>query len=155
MQRLPRCAEAMRKAAARRSCIFEDASKADLVERNLLFSPTTKTGVILPFATEDGLQGALLIGEERDRSRSRLTERLTVLDLMAQRLGAIVSVAQVLERRNVAKLKRQTRIVELTERRQLARGAARRRRPGAHGAFDAAPDRDPRGRIELRRPQDL
>ena len=116
---LPRCAEAMR--TGRPVVLQFTANSADDIERRTLFSPTTRTGIILPFFAGPDVDGVLLIGEERQRGQHLLPDRLAVLQLVAHHLGEVLMVAYTIEQRQLDRLEHEKHVVKLNERRELAR----------------------------------
>jgi two-component system, NarL family, sensor histidine kinase DesK len=91
------------------------------VERRALFSPTTLTGIIVPFFAGPDADGVLLIGEERARAQHLLPDRLAVFQQVAHDLGEVLMVAHTIEQRRVDRLEREKHLIKLNERRELAR----------------------------------
>ena len=90
----------------------------------ILFGPTTRAGMIVPFHFGTSGEGVLLLGEERDPSRRPpgMTERL---DLLGRHVGQILDLAhKITSERRVDRTRRRRQLV--VERRQIA--AAERRR---------------------------
>ncbi|HEV3235125.1 MAG TPA: ATP-binding protein [Candidatus Dormibacteraeota bacterium] len=115
---LPRCAEAMRTG---RPVVLRFEPGSTNVERRALFSPTTLTGIIVPFFAGPDVDGVLLIGEERARAQHLLPDRLAVLQLVAHHLGEVLMVAHTIEQRQLDRLEREKHVIKLNERRELAR----------------------------------
>ncbi|TMB83582.1 MAG: hypothetical protein E6J39_06170 [Chloroflexi bacterium] len=116
---LRRCAQALHE---RRAEVLEfnrqdDASEP---ERLALFSPTTRTGVLLPFFAGPRSQGLLILGEEREsRCQPLSPERVAVLELVASRIGHIVRISRRLEYERMGDRRRQRQLT--MERQRLAR----------------------------------
>jgi signal transduction histidine kinase len=89
-------------------------------ERLALFSPTTRTGVILPFFVGPRSQGVLVIGEERQSRRQPMSpERVAILELVASRIAHILRMSRQLEHERMAERGRERKLT--IERQQLAR----------------------------------
>jgi signal transduction histidine kinase len=116
---LSRCADALKH---RRAVTFS-FSKQDSVygpERLALFTPTTRTGVILPFFAGPRTQGVLIIGEERQsRCQPLSEERVAILELVASRIAHILRMSRRLEYERTAERRRQRQLT--VERQRLAR----------------------------------
>lgn len=116
---LPRCARALRD---RRAVVvsFSNYDPTGEPERVALFSPTTRTGVILPFFVGPRTQGVLIIGEERRaRCQPLSPERVAILELVASRIAHIMRMSRRLEYERLAERRRQRRLT--IERQHLAR----------------------------------
>jgi signal transduction histidine kinase len=116
---LTRCAEALRE---RHGVVlrFSEYDPVTELERTALFSPTTQTGVILPFFAGPRTQGVLIVGEERrSRGQPMSPERVALLEIVASRIGHIVRMARRLEYERLAERRRDRQITR--ERQKLAR----------------------------------
>ena len=118
---LPGCREALR--TGRPIVLTFDQTALDSsAEQRAVFTPQTKTGIVLPFSAGTGLHGLLLVGEERlTRAPQPYQHRREALQLVADRLGEILRISDLLARQREEEMRRQTRMVEQTERRRLAR----------------------------------
>ncbi|HEV1996861.1 MAG TPA: histidine kinase, partial [Candidatus Dormibacteraeota bacterium] len=115
---LPSCAEAVRTG---RPVVRHFKPGSIEVERRALFSPTTLTGIIVPFFAGPDADGVLLIGEERARAQHLLPDRLGVFQQVAHDLGEVLMLAHTIEQRRVDRLEREKHVIKLNERRELAR----------------------------------
>jgi signal transduction histidine kinase len=89
-------------------------------ERLALFSPTTRTGVILPFFVGPRTQGVLIIGEERQsRHQPMSPERVAILELVASRIAHLLRMSRRLEHERLAERRRERKLT--IERQALAR----------------------------------
>jgi signal transduction histidine kinase len=116
---LRRCAEALHE---RRAVVltFSQQDVASEPERLALFSPTTKTGVLLPFFAGPRTQGVLILGEEREsRCQPLSAERLAILELVASRIAHIMRISRRLEYERLGDRRRQRQLT--VERQRLAR----------------------------------
>jgi signal transduction histidine kinase len=116
---LPHCAQALR---GRRGVVlkFSQYDPAFERERQALFSPTTKVGVILPFFVGPRSQGLLIIGEERGtRCQPMSAERVAILVLVASRIAHIMRMSRRLEYERLAERRRERKLT--VERQRLAR----------------------------------
>jgi signal transduction histidine kinase len=116
---LERCAQAFHE---RRAAVlsFSPYDSALEPERLALFSPTTRTGVILPFFVGPRTQGVLIIGEERQSRRQPMSpERVAILELVASRVAHILRMSRRLERERMAERRRERKLT--SERQRLAR----------------------------------
>ena len=119
LKSLRRCARALhnRRAEVLR---FSRQDAASEPERLALFSPTTKTGVLLPFFAGPRTQGLLILGEEREsRCQPLSAERVAILELVASRIGHIVRISRRLEYERMGDRRRQRQLT--VERQRLAR----------------------------------
>ena len=119
LRRLRLCAQALHE---RRAEVLE-FSRQDVAaepERLALFSPTTKTGVLLPFFAGPRTQGLLILGEERE-SRGQLLspQRVAILELVASRIAHIMQISRRLEYERTGDRRRQRQLT--VERQRLAR----------------------------------
>lgn len=121
LAQLPRSAEALR---TNRPVIleFERMELLQDPERDLLFTPTTRTGIILPFSDGARGRGVLLVGEERGR-RARLlsAERVAFLEFLASRIGQALDADRSVQYEILAERRRQMLLTTLAERDHLAR----------------------------------
>jgi signal transduction histidine kinase len=116
---LPHCAQALRE---RRGIVLKLSQYDPAFERErlALFSPTTKVGVILPFFAGPRSQGLLIIGEERrSRCQPMSAERITILELVANRIAHILRMSRRLQYEYLAERRRERRTT--IERQRLAR----------------------------------
>jgi signal transduction histidine kinase len=116
---LRRCAQALDE---RRAVVltFSQQDIASEPERLALFSPTTKSGVLLPFIAGPRTQGVLIVGEEREsRSQPLSPERLAILELVASRIAHIIRISRRLEYERMGDRRRQRQLT--AERQRLAR----------------------------------
>jgi signal transduction histidine kinase len=119
LRRLRRCASALRE---RRAEVLEFSQQdvASEPERLALFSPTTKTGVLLPFFAGPRTQGLLILGEERESRCQLLTpQRVAILELVASRIAHIMRISKRLEYERMGDRRRQRQLT--VERQRLAR----------------------------------
>lgn len=118
---LPGCREALR--GGRPIVLsFDQAESGSSAEQREVFTPQTKTGMVLPFSAGTGVHGLLLVGEDRlMRTPQSHQHRREALQLVADRLGEILRISDLLGRQRAEEMRRQTRMVEQTERRRLAR----------------------------------
>jgi signal transduction histidine kinase len=85
-----------------------------------LFSPTTRTGVILPFFVGPRTRGVLIIGEERrSRCQPMSPERVAILELVASRIAHILRMSRRLEHERKAERRRERKLI--IERQHLSR----------------------------------
>lgn len=116
---LARCAEALEKRSAVVLTFGPDGSQRE-PERLALFSPTTRTGVILPFFAGPRTQGVLIVGEERQsRCQPMSAERVAILELVASRIAHIIRMSRRLEYERLAERRRERKLT--IERQRLAR----------------------------------
>lgn len=119
LRRMRRCAQAFDE----RRAVVLDFSRQDAAsepERLALFSPTTKTGVLLPFSAGPRTQGVLIVGEEREsRCQPMSPERLVILERVASRIGHIMRISRRLEYDRMGDRRRQRQMT--VERQRLAR----------------------------------
>jgi signal transduction histidine kinase len=118
--RLPQLAEAM---AQQLPVVlhFEDLDSTDRPEKELLFTASTKAGVLIPFMADGLTRGLMIVGEERDSLNDRLgAARIAALQLVADRAGAILRIHDLLDRKRDAELRRRTRVSVALQRRRLA-----------------------------------
>src|SRR2546426_9346599 len=119
LRRLRRCAQALHE---RRAEVLE-FSRQDVAsepERLALFSPTTRTGVLLPFVAGPRTQGLLILGEEREsRCQPLSAERVAILELVASRIAHIMRISRQLEYERMGDRRRQRQLT--VERQRLAR----------------------------------
>jgi signal transduction histidine kinase len=118
---LPSCREALR--TGRPIVLtFDQAESGSSAEQRGVFTPQTKIGIVLPFSAGVAVHGLLLVGEERlTRAPQPYQHRREALQLVADRLGEILRISDLLGRQRTEEMRRQTRMVEQTERRRLAR----------------------------------
>ena len=119
LSQLTRCAEALNQ---RRAVVitFSRYEPDSAPERLALFSPTTRTGVILPFFAGPRTHGVLILGEERrSRCQPLSPERVAILELVASRIAHIMRMSRRLEYERLAERRRERRIT--SERQKLAR----------------------------------
>lgn len=119
LAQLARCAEALRE---RRAVVlrFSQSGGASEPERLALFTPTTRTGVILPFFAGPRSQGVLIIGEERrHRCQPLSPERVAILELVAGRIAHILRMSRQAQYEQLAERRRERRTT--MERQRLAR----------------------------------
>jgi signal transduction histidine kinase len=118
---LPGCREALR--TGRPVVLtFDQAESGSSDEQREVFTPQTKIGIVLPFSAGSAVHGLLLVGEERlTRAPQPYQHRREALQLVADRLGEILRISDLLGRQRAEEMRRQTRMVEQTERRRLAR----------------------------------
>ena len=84
------------------------------------FSPTTRTGIILPLVS-GSLQGLLLIGEERaSRFPPVQLGRLALLEFVANRVADILALGGFVANMQISERGRQIRLGEVAERQRLA-----------------------------------
>jgi signal transduction histidine kinase len=118
---LPGCREALRTGRPM-VLTFDQAEAGTGAEQRQVFTSQTKTGIVLPFSGGTGIHGLLLVGEERlTRAPQPYQHRREALQLVADRLGEILRISDLLGRQRAEEIRRQTRMVEQTERRRLAR----------------------------------
>jgi signal transduction histidine kinase len=118
---LPGCREALR-GGRPMVLTFDQAESGSSAELRQVFTPQTKTGIVLPFSAGPGIHGLLLVGEERlTRAPQPYQHRREALQLVADRLGEILRISDLLGRQRAEEMRRHTRMVEQTERRRLAR----------------------------------
>jgi signal transduction histidine kinase len=116
---LRRCAQALDE---RRAVVltFSEQNAASEPERLALFSPTTKSGVLLPFFAGPRTQGVLILGEEREsRCQPLSPERIAILELVASRIAHIMRISRRLEYERNGDRRRQRQLT--VERRRIAR----------------------------------
>jgi signal transduction histidine kinase len=116
---LRHCAQAVEE---RRAVIltFSQRDFASEPERLALFSPTTKTGVLLPFVAGPRTQGLLILGEEREsRCQPLSAERVAILELVASRIAHIMRISRRLDYERMGDRRRQRQLT--VERQRLAR----------------------------------
>jgi signal transduction histidine kinase len=119
LAKLRRCAEALNE---RRAVVltFSQGDVASEPERLALFTPTTKTGVLIPFVAGPRTQGVLILGEERESRCGPLTpERIALLELVASRIAHIMRISRRLEYERLGDRRRQRQLT--VERQRLAR----------------------------------
>jgi signal transduction histidine kinase len=118
---LPGCREALR--TGRPVVLtFDQAESGSSDEQREVFTPQTKIGIALPFSAGSAVHGLLLVGEERlTRAPQPYQHRREALQLVADRIGEILRISDLLGRQRAEEMRRQTRMVEQTERRRLAR----------------------------------
>src|SRR2546429_3057430 len=119
LTQLRRCAEALHE---RRAVVltFSQGDVASEPERLALFTPTTKTGVLMPFVACPRTQGVLILGEERESRCGPLTpERIALLELVASRIAHIMRISRRLEYERLGDRRRQRQLT--VERQRLAR----------------------------------
>jgi signal transduction histidine kinase len=119
LARLRRCAEALNE---RRAVVltFSQGDVASEPERQALFTPTTKTGVLIPFVAGPRTQGVLILGEERESRCGPLTpERIALLELVASRIAHIMRISRRLEYERMGERRRQRQLT--VERQRLSR----------------------------------
>jgi signal transduction histidine kinase len=120
LAQLPRLAEALR---TNRPVILE-FDRMELLqdpERDLLFTPTTRTGIILPFSDGARGRGVLLVGEERGRRAPLSAERVAFLEFLASRIGKALDADRAVQYEILAERRRQMLLTTLAERDHLAR----------------------------------
>ena len=101
---------------------FDRPEASSKRERDLLFSATTRTGIIVPFLCASS-HGILLIGEERHRLRqSSSQDSGATLEFLAKRVGEILGTATLLRHARRTDRRQQTRLIQTTERTRLAVG---------------------------------
>jgi len=119
LRRLRRCARALHEGRA----VVLEFSKPDAAsepERLALFSPTTRTGVLLPFFAGPRTQGLLILGEERESGCQPVSpERVAILELVASRIAHIMRISRRLEYERLGERRRQRQLT--VERQRLAR----------------------------------
>ncbi len=118
--RLPQLAEAM---AQQVPVVlhFEDLDGTNRPEKELLFTASTRGGVLIPFMADGLTRGLMIVGEERDSLNDRLgAARIAALQLVADRAGAILRIHDLLDRKRDAELRRRTRVSVALQRRRLA-----------------------------------
>jgi signal transduction histidine kinase len=118
---LTSCVEALR---GRHAVVlhFDQPELAEGCERHGLFSPTTKTGIVVPFLAGPSMAGILLVGEEREaRHQPPHPERLAVLEFIAGRIGELLVMSRLVKRDRRLERQRRKRLIELEERQRLAR----------------------------------
>jgi signal transduction histidine kinase len=116
---LKHCAEALHE---HRAVVlsFSPYNPALEPERLALFSPTTRTGMILPFFVGPRTHGVLIIGEERrSRCQPMSPERVAILELVASRIAHILRMSRRLEHERKAERRRERKLI--IERQHLAR----------------------------------
>jgi signal transduction histidine kinase len=119
LKQLRRCAQALQE---KRAVVlsFSQQDVASEPERLALFSPTTKTGVLLPFFAGPRTQGVLILGEEREsRCQPLSPERLAILELVASRIAHIMRISRRLDYERMGDRRRQRQLT--VERQRLAR----------------------------------
>ena len=119
LAQLRRCAEALHE---RRAVVltFSQGDVASEPERLALFTPTTRTGVLIPFIAGPRTQGVLILGEERESRCQPLTpERIAILELVASRIAHIMRISRRLEYERLGDRRRQRQLT--VERQRLAR----------------------------------
>jgi signal transduction histidine kinase len=119
LAQLRRCAEALHE---RRAVVltFSQGDVASEPERLALFTPTTKTGVLIPFIAGPRTQGVLILGEEREsRCQPLSPERIAILELVASRIAHIMRISRRLEYERLGDRRRQRQLT--VERQRLAR----------------------------------
>src|SRR6184192_3332751 len=119
LAQLRRCAEALHE---RRAVVltFSQGDGASEPERLALFTPTTRTGVLIPFVAGPRTQGVLILGEERESRCGPLTpERIALLELVASRIAHIMRISRRLEYERLVERRRQGQLT--VERQRLAR----------------------------------
>ena len=91
-------------------------------DRDLLFSPTTRTGIIVPFLSASS-HGVLLVGEERRSQRqSAAHDNERTLQFLAKRVGEILGATTLLRHARRKQRRQQTLMIQTTERARLAVG---------------------------------
>jgi signal transduction histidine kinase len=116
---LKQCAEALHEHRAV-ALSFSPYNPALEPERLALFSPTTRTGVILPFFVGPRTRGVLIIGEERrSRCQPMSPERVAILELVASRIAHILRMSRRLEHERKAERRRERKLI--IERQHLSR----------------------------------
>ena len=116
---LRRCAQALHEQRAQ-VLTFSRKDVASEPERLALFSPTTRTGVLLPFVAGPRTQGLLILGEEREsRCQPLSPERVAILELVASRIAHIMRISRQLEYERMGDRRRQRQLT--VERQRLAR----------------------------------
>jgi signal transduction histidine kinase len=116
---LTQCAAALRH---RRAVVLSFGSRDPRTEpeRQALFTPTTRNGVLLPFVVGPRTQGVLIIGEERQSRFQPLSpERVAILELVASRIAHIMRMSRRLEYERTGERRRQRQLT--VERQRLAR----------------------------------
>src|SRR5207244_11664848 len=99
---------------------FSQRDVASQPERLALFTPTTRTGVLIPFVAGPRTQGVLILGEERESRCGPLTpERIALLELVASRIAHIMRISRRLEYERLGDRRRQRQLT--VERQRLAR----------------------------------
>src|SRR2546429_352013 len=119
LRQLRRCAEALDE---RRAVVltFSQGDVASEPERLALFTPTTRTGVLIPFDAGPRTQGVLILGEERESRCGPLTpERIALLELVASRIAHIMRISRRLGYERLGDPRRQRQLT--VERQRLAR----------------------------------
>src|SRR5436305_10888753 len=119
LAKLRRCAEALHE---RRAVVltFSQGDAASEPERLALFTPTTRTGVLIPFVAGPRTQGVLILGEERESRCGPLTpERIALLELVASRSAHIMRISRRLQYERMGDRRRQRQLT--VERQRLAR----------------------------------
>ena len=119
LAKLRRCAQALQE---RRAVVltFSQSDVASQPERLALFTPTTRTGVLIPFVAGPRTQGVLILGEERESRCGPLTpERIALLELVASRIAHIMRISRRLEYERLGDRRRQRQLT--VERQRLAR----------------------------------
>jgi signal transduction histidine kinase len=119
LRQLRRCARALDE---RRALVltFSHHDPTSEPERLALFTPTTKTGVLLPFVAGPRTHGVLILGEEREsRCQPLSPERLAILELVASRIAHIIRISRRLEYERMGERRRQRQLT--VERQRLAR----------------------------------
>jgi signal transduction histidine kinase len=120
MARLPQLAEAMERQAPV-PLHFDDQDSSNRLEQKLLFTASTKAGVLIPFLADGSTRGLMIVGEERDSLDDHLgAARIAALQLVADRAGAILRIHELLYRKRDAELRRRTRVSVAQQRRRLA-----------------------------------
>jgi signal transduction histidine kinase len=121
LQELPGCREALNGGRPIVLTFDQDESESSTEQRDV-FTAMTKTGIVLPFSAGPGIHGVLLVGEERlTRAPQPYQHRREALQLVADRLGEILRISDLLGRQRAEEMRRQTKMVEQSERRRLAR----------------------------------
>jgi len=107
LAQLPRSAEAL---CTNRPVIleFDQMELLQDPDRDLLFTPTTRTGIILPFSDGARGRGVLLVGEERGRrARPLSAERVAFLEFLASRIGKALDADRSVQYEILAERRRQ------------------------------------------------
>ena len=116
---LRRCAQALQEKRAAVLSLSQHAVASE-PERLALFTPTTKTGVLIPFIAGPRTQGVLILGEEREsRCQPLSPERIAILELVASRIAHIRRISRRLEYERLGDRRRQRQLT--VERQRLAR----------------------------------
>jgi len=101
---------------------FDQGDPGSSIEQGLIFTPQTRTGMVMPFSAGTGTHHLLLVGEERlTRAPHPTAHRRDALNLLADRLGEMLRISELLGRQRAEERRRQTKRAEQSERRRLAR----------------------------------